>query len=161
MQLHQYNKSYLHRLERKKLIKLIDGSIILREPGIELVEKLVKFAPTKKEKKVITKPFDEFWSEYPTTDRHSVYRKTRNLKSNKTGCKKKYEQYLKEGINHEDVIRALRYEVKSRKENSTIENKMSYMKNSFTWLNQKEFEIILETIEEDGRDSEDWTSKTI
>ena len=37
------------------------------------------------------------------------------------------------------------------------------MKNSLTWLNQKEFEIILETMSEDNNSTsnDDWTSNSI
>lgn len=150
-------------LEKKGLVKIIkdnNKSISIRGSGKELIEKVMNF------KKVKTKNnssnsvlFDEFWKLFPATDKHSIYNKTRSLKSNRIGCKTKYFSYLKEGVKHSDIIKALRYEIEDRKKTSGKDNKLSYMKNSNTWLNQREFEIILETM--DDGDSSDWTSNTV
>ena len=50
----------------------------------------------------------------------------------------------------EDLIAALEYELKQKKENSikTKSNKLSFMQNSFTYLNQRTFEPFIELIKE-------------
>ena len=156
MQEHTYNNIELVSLEKLKLIKLNNDEIHLREKGKNLIESLVQFTQVTQTE---LSPFDEFWETFPSSDKHSIYYKTRNLKSNKKGCKDKYKQLLKEGVKHSDIIKALRYEVEERKKLSGADNKLSFIKNSFTWLNQREYDIILESMNES--DEEDWTSNTI
>lgn len=160
-------------LESKRFIKIITDendrlTFHLREEGNILIEGFLNQTithnkPVITEKKDNNKLFEEFWSTFPTSDEHSIYKRTRFLKAGKDNCKRKYIEYLKQGVNHEDIIKALKYEIKVRKDNNNGQNKMTYMKNSLTWLNQREFEIILETIDEDRVDnsSEDWTSNTV
>jgi len=149
-------------LQNKKLVKVTTEKIVLREKGIILMETIVDFSKSAKtaSKKPILTDFDEFWDVYPSTDKHSIYFKTRNLKSNKMGCRKKYKELLKEGVLHRDILRALKHEIIERKKSNSEDNKLTFMKNSFTWLNQREFDIILETINDETKEN-DWTSKSI
>lgn len=159
-----FNQSLYTVLEGRKLIKLFNKKPFLRVKGKELIEQLVNFKEKSKwTRKPVKTPFEEFWETFPTSDSHGVFTKTRNLKSNKSGCKKKYEQYLNKGIKHEDIIKALKYEINEKKEKSIRDNKLSYLKNSYTWLNQKEFEIILESMEENDNNESgtDWTDTVV
>jgi len=161
-------------LENKGLIKAFNNqdnilSFHLREKGKLLIENFIKQetetlqeVPEIKSYNIQDK-FDEFWSLFPNSDEHGIYRKTRILKGNKDICKKKYNLFLSQGIKHEDIVKALRYELKLRKDSNNKNNNLTYMKNSLTWLNQKEFEIILETMSEDNNSTsnDDWTSNSI
>jgi len=161
-------------LENKGLIKAFNNqdnilSFHLREKGKLLIENFIKQetetlqeVPEIKSYNIQDK-FDEFWGLFPNSDEHGIYRKTRILKGNKDICKKKYNLFLSQGIKHEDIIKALRYELKLRKDSNNKNNNLTYMKNSLTWLNQKEFEIILETMSEDNNSTsnDDWTSNSI
>ena len=161
-------------LENKGLIKAFNNqdnilSFHLREKGKLLIENFIKQetetlqeVPEIKSYNIQDK-FDEFWGLFPNSDEHGIYRKTRILKGNKEIKKKKYNLFLSQGIKHEDIIKALRYELKLRKDSNNKNNNLTYMKNSLTWLNQKEFEIILETMSEDNNSTsnDDWTSNSI
>lgn len=152
----------LEKLGYLKIISEEDNlTYSIRGSGKEIIEKIMQFTPVKtKNNTGLSKLFDEFWKLYPSTDKHSIYPKTRSLKSNRIGCKNKYIKYIKEGVKHSDIIKALRYEIEDRKTTSGRDNKLSYMKNSSTWLNQREFDIILETMT-DTPDEGDWTSNTV
>lgn len=172
----EYNSDMINtyiELEDKKLIKIItndNGALTfhLREDGKVLMDKFLSKSieinkPVTTEIKDKNHMFEEFWMTFPNSDEHSIYKKTRVLKAGKDNCKRKYFEYLRQGIKHEDIIKALRYEIKLRRDNNNGQNKMTYMKNSLTWLNQKEFEILLETMDEDqvNNSSDDWTSNSI
>lgn len=158
----------LAALESKAYCKIIskDGQriVTLRVIGRELIESIMDFTPkaTKPKKGATNKLFDEFWELFPSTDAHSIYAKSRILKSNKKGCRDKYKTLIeKEKVKHSDIIKALRYEIEDRKKTSGAKNKLSFMKNSSTWLTQREFEVILEVMDTTKDDDGDWTSSTI
>ena len=170
-----YNSDMLNtylELESKGFIKIITNqnealTFHLREEGRLLIESFTEnITPEQthkpEEKKIINNQhkFEEFWLLFPNSDENGIYRKTRILKAGKDNCRRKYIEYLNSGIEHEDIIKALKYDVKLRRDINNKQNNMMYMKNSLTWLNQKEFEIILETMIEDNNSnsSDDWTS---
>lgn len=110
--------------------------------------------------------FQEFWDTFPTTDKHGMWLKTRSLKSDKSNSEKKYKEAIRGGVTHEEIMRALKWEISDRRKNSMTNNKMSYMKASSSWLNQKEYEIILEEINNSGEPIEeigddDWTTDLV
>lgn len=162
-------------LESKRMIKVItneNGALTfhLREGGSTLIQRFIDKKSTEKpettHKPEIKKiqnnqhKFEEFWLLFPSSDEHGIYRKSRILKANKDTCKKKYIALLEEGQSHEDIIKALKYEIKLRRDSNNKSNNMTYMKNSLTWLNQKEYEVILETMDDDNNSNSDndWTS---
>lgn len=100
---------------------------------------------TSYDKDQIDRFFDEFWQEFPSWDNSLLSRfpKSRNLKSDKQGCRKLYEKILR-STNHEVIMRGLKGEIAFRKNTSATENKFKFMKNTKTWLNQREFENYLE-----------------
>lgn len=106
--------------------------------------------------------FKEFWEEFPSNDAHGNWRRTRSLKSDKSGSKALYDTLIKNGVKHDDIIAALRWQIADFKKNSIYNNRMSYMKNSATWLRRKEYEIIMESmIEEDSNDDQNWTQELV
>lgn len=94
--------------------------------------------------------FEQWWKAYPGIDAFEYKGKTfsgsRGLKQKKEDCKKKFNEILLEGEhNAEDLIRALNREITLKKEQSVKdnENKMKYMQNSSTYLNQRTYENFM------------------
>jgi hypothetical protein len=73
------------------------------------------------------------------------------MRVKKDDCKAKLNAILQEGeYTIEELIAALKYEVLQKKENSYASkiNKLCYMQNSLTYLNQRSFEPFIELIRE-------------
>lgn len=174
----QYNSDMLNsylEIEGKGLIKIITNdngalTFYMREAGNILIKSFNENPETEQPPQQIQQKltnnnhkFEEFWLTFPNSDEHGIFKKTRILKAGKDNCKRKYIEYLTKEVKHEDIIKALKYEIKLRRDVNNGQNKMTYMKNSLTWLNTKEFEIILETMDEETNDnsSDDWTSNSI
>jgi hypothetical protein len=95
--------------------------------------------------------FEEWWKTYPSTDifeyKGKKFAGTRGFKVKKAECLIKFRKILEEGeFRYDDMIRALEYEILLKKEASIREgeNKMKYMQNSLTYLNQRTFENFIE-----------------
>lgn len=106
-------------------------------------------------KKASSDDFDRWWKTYPGTDTFTHKGKdftgTRSLRAKKDDCKAKLKSIIAEGeYTIDDLIAALEYEVLQKKENSykTKTNKLSFMQNSLTYLNQRTFEPFVELIKE-------------
>lgn len=91
--------------------------------------------------------FDNWWRAYPSTDifehKGRKFNGNRGLKTKKDECKTMFIKILNEGeFMAEDLIRALEYEVLMKKEASIREgeNKLKYMVNTRSYLNQRLFE---------------------
>lgn len=91
--------------------------------------------------------FEKWWKTYPGTDifeyRGKKFAGSRALRINKNECRKKFEAIVSEGeFNTEKLIQLLETEVWLKKEQSIKdnENKLKYMQNSLTYLNQRTFE---------------------
>jgi len=130
-------------------ITLIGKSVLgfLDEKG-EPEMKLVK-------SKIVSNDFDDWWKAYPGTDTFSHkkvdFTGTRSMRVKKDECKVKLNSILAEGeYTIKEMISALEYEVLQKKENSvkTGVNKMTFMQNSLTYLNQRTFEPFIELIKE-------------
>jgi hypothetical protein len=99
--------------------------------------------------------FDTWWMHFPATDIFSYngrkFRGTRGFKCRKIDCKKLYTKIISEGeYSAEDLLRALKYEIEIKKENSfaTGENKLKYLANTYTYLYQRLFENFIEISKE-------------
>lgn len=99
--------------------------------------------------------FEMWWKAYPSTDifeyKFKVFNGSRGLKQKKEDCRKKFNEILLEGEHSsEDLIRALNREVTLKKEQSVKENenKMKYMQNTATYLNQRTYENFIYPKEE-------------
>lgn len=113
-----------------------------------------KGAKMPKKKKTDT-DFDKWWAKYPGTDTFTYkgqsFTGTRGMRVKKEECKIKFENILLEGdYTVQDLIAALDYEVLQKKENSikTKVNRLTFMQNSLTYLNQRSFEPFIELIKE-------------
>lgn len=155
----------LQTITRKGLITQ-NGKISME--GKELLGFLSSPVDTKiVKKKMAEDDFEKWWKTYPGTDTFTYKGRTftgsRTLRARKEDCKVKLNKIISEGeYTITDLISALEFEVMQKKENSvkTNTNKMSFMQNSLTYLNQRTFEPFIELIKEGAKIiSEPVTSK--
>lgn len=144
----------LSGLIRKGLISEHDEKITL------LGKELLSFIDSKEEKKIVkqkpaTTEFNDWWLTYPGTDTFTHKGKTfsgsRTLRQNKDECRLKYDKILLEGeYTSSQLIEALKFDVLQKKEASLKDNtnKLTYMQNSLTYLNQRSYEPFIELINE-------------
>jgi len=146
--------------ENTKLKALYDTIVrkgLISDNKITLLGKeLLSFLSTEGEVKLVKKVvkddgFDRWWTIYPGTDsfeyNNRTFKGTRAMRVKKDDCKTKIKNILNEGeYTIDDLIGALEIEVFQKKENSvkTGQNKLSYMQNSLTYLNQRSFEPFIE-----------------
>jgi hypothetical protein len=111
-----------------------------------------------KMKKLVTKVhdgFDLWWKAYPGTDtfvhQGHTFSGSRSMRVKKNECKIKLLSILEEGeYTIEELIAALNYEIEQKKEMSvkTKVNKLTFMQNSLTYLNQRSYEPFIELIKQ-------------
>lgn len=142
----------LSSLIRKGLISEKDEKITT------IGKELLAFIDSKEEKKIVkqkpaTTEFNDWWLAYPGTDTFTHKGKTftgsRTLRQNKDECRLKYDKILIEGeYTSSQLIEALKFDVLQKKEASLLQktNKLTYMQNSFTYLNQRSYEAFIELI---------------
>jgi hypothetical protein len=139
-------------LIRKGLITETDDK--LTTLGRDLLEfldakcsgKLIKRRPA-------TTDFEEWWKIYPGTDSFEYkgrkFTGTRAIRKGKDECRLKFDKIILEGeYTATQLIAALNYELKQKKESSiaTNSNRMTFMQNSVTYLNQRAYEAYIELI---------------
>ena len=142
----------LSGLIRKGLISEHDEKITT------MGKELLTFIDSKEEKKIVkqkpaTTEFNDWWLTYPGTDTFTHKGKTfagsRTLRQNKDECRLKYDKILLEGeYTSSQLIEALKFDVLQKKEASILQstNKLTYMQNSLTYLNQRSYEPFIELI---------------
>jgi hypothetical protein len=120
---------------------------------------LIIFTESKGEKKYVKrKPanaeFDVWWKAYPGTNTFTHKGKTfkgdRSLRVGKEECRLKFDKILIEGdYTAKQLIEALEFDVLQKKDVSILEgtNKLKYMQNSLTYLNQRTFEPFIELLQ--------------
>lgn len=104
-----------------------------------------------KRKPVADDGFTKWWSTYPGTDTFThkgrTFSGTRGLRVKKDDCKLLLTKIVGEGeYTIDELVKALDIEVTQKKDNSvkTGTNKLTYMQNSLTYLNQRTFEPFIE-----------------
>jgi hypothetical protein len=142
----------LHQfLKRKALISDEDRITTI---GTELLTFMSQKSPKRiVKKKTSTEGFDRWWVTYPGTDTFSHKGKSfsgsRALRQNKEECRLKFDKIILEGeYSVDDMVKALEHDVLQKKEASIKEgrNKLTFMQNSLTYLNQRSFEPFIELI---------------
>ncbi len=116
------------------------------------------FAEKEKEIKLVKKSadssdFSKWWLTFPGTNNFSYKGRpfigSRSLRTSKLECRIKFDNIINEGeYTAEQLIQALELDIKSKKEESfnTKTNKLTYLQNSLTYLNQRSFEPFIELI---------------
>lgn len=132
------SESYKITLTGKSLIKFLSQA----EPK----EKIVKL-------RVNNDDFEKWWKAYPGTDtfvhNNKKFMGTRSLRQNIEACRLKFNSILAEDeYNGDDMIKALELDVFQKKESSakTSTNRLTYMQNTLTYLNQRTFESYIELV---------------
>lgn len=142
---------------KRKLLITEDNRITLI--GKELLQYVFNSQP---EDRLIKKKADEqdsfsvWWSTYPSTDtfEHNGRRfiGSRSLKASKDDCRKKYNKILLEGeVNADELLNALKKEIQQKKDASVkvSSNKLSFMQNTLSYLNQRTFQSYIDLIKEE------------
>jgi len=149
--------SVYQTLIRKALITKDDEKITT------LGKDLLEFMDTKStgrliKRKPATTDFEEWWKAYPGTDSFEYKGKkftgTRAIRKGKDECRLKFDKILLEGeYTAVQLIAALNYELLQKKESSisTNSNRMTFMQNSVTYLNQRAFEAYIELINDGAK----------
>ena len=150
-------KALYQSLIRKGLISEADEKVTT------VGKELLVFISTKEPNKIVKrKPalteFEEWWKVYPGTDTFThngrKFVGSRSLRQNKEECRLKFDKILLEGeYTAKDLIEALVFDVEQKKANSikTGMNKLTYMQNSLTYLNQRSFEAFIELIKDGAK----------
>lgn len=150
-------KALYQSLIRKGLISEADEKVTT------VGKELLVFISTKEPSKIVKrKPalteFEEWWKMYPGTDTFihngKKFTGSRSLRQNKEECRLKFDKILLEGeYTAKDLIEALVFDVEQKKANSikTGINKLTYMQNSLTYLNQRSFEAFIELIKDGAK----------
>jgi len=158
---------YTSTTEEQILEMINEGYLTSTTNGIRLTgngrELIMKFIGVDQKSKGVKLNFDEFWELYPSSDKHGIWTRQRTLRSDKARSKVLYKRAITGGVTHEDLLRALKWDIKDRREKSVTSNRMTYMKASAAWLQQKEYEIILEELKTDANLGEDvdWSTSMV
>lgn len=140
-----------HTLVRKGLITE-DNKITLEGKSVMgFLSSPTEDVVIEKRKPIADDGFAKWWSTYPGTDtfthKGKSFSGSRGLRVRKEECKLLLSKIVGEGdYTMNDLIKALEIEVLQKKDNSvkTNTNKMTYMQNSLTYLNQRTFEPFIE-----------------
>lgn len=117
---------------------------------VETSTKIEKRKPIEDDK------FNRWWNAYPGTDtfehKGTKFTGSRSLRVRKDECRLVITKILGEGdYTMDDLVGALQLEVLQKKENSvkTKVNRLTFMQNSLTYLNQRTFEPFIELVRKD------------
>lgn len=142
-----------HTLYRKGLINEKDTLTLKGKELLEFIDSKKVEKVELKKTKVSAVGFDEWWKTYPGTDTFSyggkTFSGTRSIRVKKDDCKAKFNKIIEEGeYTVQDMIDALTFEINQKKQSSLKEktNKLSFMQNSLTYLNQRTFEPFIELV---------------
>jgi hypothetical protein len=133
---------------------LMTAEYKITETGTKLLEYLKAKTRQKFVKpKISAQEFDDWWEAYPGTDsfEHAgrKFQGSRSLRSGKEDCRVKFNVILSEKeYTAQELIDAMKHDVLLKKEASVKENKnkLSFMQNSLTYLNQRSYEPFIELI---------------
>jgi len=125
--------------------------------GNNLINFLKEEVPEEKIVKLKTNAddFERWWKAYPGTDTFThngvKFDGTRAFRAKKDECQVKFNSILNEGdYTADDMISAIEFDVLQKKENSfkTKTNRLTFLQNTLTYLNQRTFEPFIELIKE-------------
>ena len=143
----------LHQTVRRKGLLSDTNKVTIL--GKQLFEFLNEEEVKMPKKKKTDSDFDKWWGVYPGTDtftyKSQSFTGTRSMRAKKEECKVKFNSILAEGdYTANELLVALEYEILQKKENSikTKTNRLTFMQNSLTYLNQRSFESFIELIRE-------------
>lgn len=149
-------KNVYQGLSRKGLITEKGDVSLYGKEIIAFSEKTEEIKLAKKVK--VDDVFNEWWKAYPGTDTFVYggrrFSGSRSLRVGKAKCLEKFNAILGEGeFSPKQLIESLKFDVLQKKEASIKQraNKITYMQNSLTYLNQRSYEPFIELINEGVR----------
>lgn len=149
-------------LVRKGLVTETDGKIT--SVGRDLITFMSSRAKTTTiaKRTLAVNDFETWWKAYPGTDtfehKGRRFSGSRTLRQNKEECFIKFDKVIMEGeYTARDLIDALLLDVHQKKEASVKQktNKLTYMQNSLTYLNQRSFEPFIELVKQGVKTQEE------
>ena len=147
-------KMLYQTVRRKGLLSESNKITIIGKEVLSFLNEKIEQPKIPKKKKTDS-DFDKWWMTYPGTDtftyKSQSFTGTRGMRVKKEDCKLKFNTILSEGeYTSQELIAALEYEILQKKENSikTKVNRLTFMQNSLTYLNQRSFEPFIELIRE-------------
>jgi len=163
------NQAIFTKAEAKSLRKGLISEGKVTKIGKELLEFLKASDEVKFEKKKIDdNEFLRWWECFPKHDSFEYKGRSfigsRGLRTKRDDCKIKLNAILASGkYNIEDIVRATEYDIFLKKEASykTGQNKLSYLQNSFTYLNQLSFDPFVEISKSQEKKEEIFTGTDI
>ena len=139
-------------LRRKGLISDKQRLTLLGKNLLEFMNTRAKTTKIVKKTETFAE-FERWWAAYPGTDifvhKGKSFTGGRTLRVHKDDCQVKLNTILAEGeYTIDQLVAALEYEVKQKKENSfkTGTNRLTYMQSSNTYLTQRSFQNYIELI---------------
>jgi hypothetical protein len=139
-------------LRRKGLISDKQRLTLLGKNLLEFMNTRAKTTKIVKKTETFAE-FERWWAAYPGTDifvhKGKSFTGGRTLRVHKDDCQVKLNTILSEGeYTIDQLVAALEYEVKQKKENSfkTGTNRLTYMQSSNTYLTQRSFQNYIELI---------------
>jgi len=160
--IHEQNDISTLLSESAKISALHQGLLrkgMITEKGLTIIgTELLVFMDSKAPGKLIRRKvddtaFSEWWKAFPATDTFEHKGKSfsgcRSLRQNMDACRIAFDKVLLENeYSAKDLIDSLKFDVLQKKEFSCKkgENKLSYMQNSLTYLNQKSYEPFIELV---------------
>jgi len=146
-------KMLYQTVRRKGLLSESNKITIIGKEVLSFLNEKIEQPKIIKKKK--ESDFDKWWNQYPGTDTFTYksqdFTGTRGMRVKKEECKLKFNNIIEEGeYTSIELIAALEYEILQKKENSikTKVNRLTFMQNSLTYLNQRSFEPFIELIRE-------------
>lgn len=144
----------LQGIQRKGLVTSQNKITLM---GNNLINFLKEEAPEEKLVKLKSNAddFERWWKAYPGTDTFThngvKFQGTRAFRASKADCQVKFNSILNEGdYTVDDMVAAIEFDVLQKKENSfkTKTNRLTFLQNTLTYLNQRTFEPFIELIKE-------------
>ena len=146
-------KMLYQTVRRKGLLSESNKITIIGKEVLSFLNEEIEQPKIVKKKK--QSDFDKWWNQYPGTDTFTYksqdFTGTRGMRVKKEDCRIKFNNIIEEGeYTSIELIAALEYEILQKKENSikTKVNRLTFMQNSLTYLNQRSFEPFIELIRE-------------
>lgn len=126
--------------------------------GVELLVFMESKESKKIEKKKVdSSKFKEWWKTFPGTNNFvhhgHAFTGDRSLRISEEDCRLKFDKIILDGeYTAEELIGALKLHIHKIKEESvkTNVNKLTYLHNSLTYLNQKDFDPFIELMKQGG-----------
>lgn len=140
-------------------LTLLRKELITEDNNLTLIgQDLLKFIDSKESTKIVKRKisdtdFNRWWKTFPGTDTFTYegrkFTGSRSLRVNKEACRSKFNKILIEGeYTSQQLIDSLSFDVQQKVVYSvkTGQNKLSYLQNSLTYLNQRSYEPFIELI---------------